>query len=179
MLLEGFLTLDPPQGFRAELVEGEIVVAPPPDGDHEKYVSRIVRQVIKHSGTEMDFSENKGLRLVSGDSSPADHVIPDGTFAPLESDLFAGAGPWMPCDGVAMVLEVTAANPRRDREPKRRCYARGRVPLYLLLDRDASQITLYSLPEKDDYRGRCTRPLGKPLTLPAPFAFELETTDLL
>ncbi|MFF5039501.1 Uma2 family endonuclease [Streptomyces nigra] len=179
MLLEGFLALNPPQGFRAELVEGEIVVTPPPDGDHEKYISRIVRQVIKHSRTDMDFSENKGLRLRSGDACPENHVIPDVIFAPLASDLFGGAGPWMPLDGVAMAVEVTAGNLRKDRELKRRCYARGGVALYLLLDRDTAQTTLFGSPGKDDYREHHTRPLGRPVTLPAPFAFELETTDLL
>ncbi len=32
-LLQTFLALDVPQGFRAELIEGEIVVSPPPDGE--------------------------------------------------------------------------------------------------------------------------------------------------
>ncbi|MGW3120946.1 Uma2 family endonuclease [Streptomyces sp. NPDC001107] len=179
VLLEGFLALDTPEGFRGELIEGEIVVTPPPDGEHEKYISRIVRQVIKRSSTEMDFSGNKGLRLRSGEACPKNHVVPDVTFAPLERDLFGGADSWMPCNGVAMVLEVTSTKPKADREAKRRCYARGGIPLYLLVDRDAASVTLFSDPEKDDYRGLCTRPFGKPLTLPAPFAFDLETTDFL
>ncbi|RPF33071.1 Uma2 family endonuclease [Streptomyces sp. TLI_185] len=179
VLLEGFLALDTPEGFRAELIEGEIVVMPPPDGEHEKYISRIVRQVIKRSSTEMDFSGNKGLRLRSGEACPKNHVVPDVTLAPLERDLFGGADSWMPCDGVAMVLEVTSTKPKADREAKRRCYARGGIPLYLLIDRDAASVTLFSDPEKDDYRELCTRPFGKPLTLPAPFAFDLETADFL
>jgi hypothetical protein len=35
-LPEIFLALDTPEGFRAELSEGEIVVTQPPDGEHEK-----------------------------------------------------------------------------------------------------------------------------------------------
>ncbi|MEV6589440.1 Uma2 family endonuclease [Streptomyces acidicola] len=179
VLLEGFLALDTPEGFRAELIEGEIVVTPPPDGEHEHYISRTARQVIRRSQADMDFSGNKGLKLKSGEACPKNHVIPDITFAPLKLDLFRSAGAWMPCDGVAMVLEVTSTKPKADREAKRRCYARGGIPLYLLVDREASSVTLFSDPEKDDYRQHCTLPFGKPITLPEPFAFDLETSDFL
>jgi len=179
VLLEWFLALDTPEGFRAELIEGEIVVTPPPDGEHERYISRTVRQVIRRSLTDMDFSGNKGLKLKRGGACPKNYAIPDVTFAPIELDLFGGADSWMPCDGVAMVIEVTSTKPLTDREAKRRCYARGSIPLYLLVDRDKSSVTLFSDPEKDDYRARCTRPLGKSLSLPEPFAFDLDTTDFL
>ncbi|MDW4908195.1 Uma2 family endonuclease [Streptomyces sp. ADMS] len=178
-LLEIFLALDTPEGFRAELIEGEIVVTPPPDGDHEDYINQIMKQVIRRSRTDMDFSGNKGLKLQSGGSCPRNHVIPDGTFAPTKLRLYRGADSWMPCDGVAMVLEVTSSKPQTDREAKRRCYARGGIPLYLLIDREASSITLFSDPEKDDYRQHCTLPLGKPVALPEPFAFDLDTTEFL
>jgi Uma2 family endonuclease len=179
VLLEGFLALDTPEGFRAELIEGEIVVTPPPDGDHEDYVELIVEQVYGQSRTRMQFSGNKGLQLKKTDGCPRDHVIPDGTFAPRELRLYRGAEPWMPCDGVAMVLEVTSSKPKADREVKRRCYARGGIPLYLLVDRSASSITLFSDPENNDYSRSLTRAFGKPLPLPEPFAFDLETTDFL
>lgn len=179
VLLEGFLALDTPEGFRAELIEGEIVVTPPPDGDHEDYIGLIVEQVYERSHRRMQFAGNKGLLLESGGACPKDRVIPDGTFAPRELRLYRGADSWMPCDGVALVLEVTSTKPRADRETKRRCYARAGIPLYLLIDREISAITLFSDPEKDEYRERCTRPLGKPLTLPEPFAFDLDTADFL
>ncbi|MFE6284274.1 Uma2 family endonuclease [Streptomyces sp. NPDC057877] len=179
VLLDGFLALDTPEGFRAELIEGEIVVTPPPDGDHEDYIGLILSQVIRQSRVEMQFSGNKGLTLQGGDARLGDRVIPDGTFAPRELRLYRGADPWMPCDGVAMVLEVTSSRPRADREAKRRSYARGGVPLYLLVDRSDASVTLFSDPEKGEYRQHCTCPFGKPLALPTPFAFELDTSDFL
>lgn len=174
VLLEGFLALDTPEGFRAELIEGEIVVTPPPDGDHEDHISVIMKQVIRRARTDMDFSGNKGLRLRSGGGRPKNHAIPDGTFAPTELRLYRGADPWMPCEGVALVVEVTSSKPATDRAGKRHCYARGPVPLYLLVDREQSSVTLFSDPQGDDCRQHCTIPFGKSIRLPVPFALDLE-----
>jgi Uma2 family endonuclease len=176
-LLEGFLALETPQGFRAELIEGEIVVTPPPSGRHERWLSRIALQVARKSEVVMDASGNRGLEVPRGGLCPKNHVIPEVVFAPLELDLFDDDESWMPCDGVAMVVEVTSGQPERDRTAKRHCYARGGIPLYLLIDRENETVTLFAEPEGDDYQADCRRPFGKPIELPAPFSFTLETGD--
>ncbi|MEU5608838.1 Uma2 family endonuclease [Streptomyces sparsogenes] len=179
VLLEGFLLLDTPDGLRAELIDGEIVVTGLPDGDHEHHISVIIEQVIRKSATDMDFSGNKGLKIPRDSRTVPDHVIPDGTFVPHDQRLFQGAEPWMPCEGVSMVVEVTSAKPDRDREAKRHRYANGDIPLYLLVDREKSSVTLFSDPENADYREVVTVPFGKSINLPAPFSFPLETADFL
>ncbi|MEU9792756.1 Uma2 family endonuclease [Streptomyces sparsogenes] len=179
VLLEGFLLLDTPECLRAELIDGEIVVTGLPDGDHEHHISVIIEQVIRKSATEMDFSGNKGLRVPRGARTVPDHVIPDGTLVPHDQRLFRGAGSWMDCEGVSMVVEVTSTKPDRDREAKRHCYANGNIPLYLLVDREKSSVTLFSDPENADYREVVTVPFGKSIHLPAPFSFPLETADFL
>ncbi|UKY51206.1 Uma2 family endonuclease [Streptomyces inhibens] len=179
ILLEGFLALETPTGFRAELIEGEIVVTPPTDGDHEDYLDIMNEQVRAQSATRMQIASGKGLKLPGLESQPEDHVIPDATLAPRALRIFRGAGPWMPSDGVTMVVEVTSTRPRNDREGKRRAYARAAIPLYLLVDRDKSTVTLFSDPKDGDYREAHCLPFGKPLPLPAPFSFDLDTTDFL
>ncbi|MDH6227197.1 Uma2 family endonuclease [Streptomyces sp. MJP52] len=179
VVLEGFLALGTPEGFRAELIEGEIAVTPPPDGEHEDYINLIVGQVYRRSVTEMDFPGNKGLKLTGGGACPRNHAIPDATFAPASLRLFRGADPWTPCDGVAMVVEVTSSRAAVDRESKRRCHARGGIPVHLLVDRDSSSLTLFSDPGGDDYLQARKGPFGNPMPLPEPFSFDLDTAAFL
>jgi len=166
-----------PEWCRPEFLDGEIVVKSLPPGSHEGCLSSVVHQVIWKSGTEMDFSGHKGLRLTRGTGRLPNFVIPDGTWVPTERRLFRGAKPWMPGEGVTMVAEVTSIHPQRDRDGKRRCYALGGIPLYLLIDRERGSVTLFSEPGDDDYQQVVTMPFGKEIALPAPFSMTLETTD--
>lgn len=180
LLLEGFLALGTPEGYRAEFIDGDIVVTPPPVGDHEDCVSALLWQVERMSGTELDFSGSTGLQLVRGGRRPKNHAIPDGTWAARDLRLFRGAEPWMPCEGVEMVAEVTSpARAERDRSAKRHCYALGGIPLYLLVDREKSSATLFSEPDQDDYQQVVTVPFGKEIELPAPFSMTLDTSEFV
>jgi hypothetical protein len=78
-LLEDFLALDAhtPEGYRAELTDGAITVTPPLGGNHERWISRIVRQVNRKSAQEMDFSGYKGLTVPSDGQQDLGRVIPD------------------------------------------------------------------------------------------------------
>ncbi|MGW4803781.1 Uma2 family endonuclease [Kitasatospora sp. NPDC004272] len=169
-LLDAFLALDTPQGFKAEIIEGEIIVTPPPNGEHETVIGRIVRQVFQQAAADLDFAPGTGVIV------PGGRYIPDGAFAARGGMMSRES--WAKPDGLLMVVEVTSGNPAKDRESKRKGYAAAEIPLYLLVDRKAGQVVLYSSPAKDDYTATAIVLVGKPLPLPAPFGFELDTADL-
>lgn len=168
-ILEAFGELGVPRGYRAELIEGEIVVSPPPDGHHEQVLSRVSRQIYRDSEIEVDVAGTKGTITPSG------RFIPDLAMAPKGQ--FDGAEPWMPADDLLLVVEVTSGNPERDRDQKRRGYAAAGIPLYLLVDRSRNEVVLYSKPADGEYHVMQQQPLGKSIDLPAPFSFTLDTAE--
>jgi Uma2 family endonuclease len=176
-LLEEFLSLDTREGFRAELIDGEIVVTPPPYGTHGEIIGLIAEQIFAKSAVRMNFSPDKGLIVPDRGIADLGHVIPDATFAPAALRLFHGAAPWMEAQGVAMVVEVTSSDKIRDREAKRLSYAAASIPLYLLVDREFQQVTLFSEPMHGDYASTLIKQFGSALKLPEPFSCELDTTD--
>jgi Uma2 family endonuclease len=167
-VLAAFLDLTVPEGYRAELIDGEIVVTPQPDGDHEDAVGELLWQIARKSATELYGVGTKGL------ITPLGRFIPDASVAPRR--FFRGLDSWADADGVVMTVEVTSSRPDKDRGPKRRGYAAARIPFHLLMDRTEGTVTLYSEPDAEDYRQDVRVLFGKELDLPEPFAFALDTS---
>jgi hypothetical protein len=54
----------------------------------------------------------------------------------------------------------------------------AKIPLYLLVDRQQGQVTLFSDPVRSDYTTQTRVPFGGSIKLPPPFSFTLETEEL-
>ncbi|MEY9874932.1 Uma2 family endonuclease [Streptacidiphilus sp. MAP12-33] len=76
------------------------------------------------------------------------------------------------------MFEVTSTRPSKDREAKGLGYAKAGIPCYLLIDRSEGKVTLFTDPERGDHQTATRASFGKPLDLPAPFGFTLDTTPL-
>lgn len=174
-LLADFLAFHPPEGYRAELIDGEIVVTPPPDGNHQRGIWHILEQVIRSSSTRMQYSGQSGLVVPSRGIPDEGRFMPDAIFAPAELDVFHDAPSWMSPDGIELVLEVTSSRADLDRNEKRYAYAEAGIPLYLLVDRQRRKVTLFSHPAHGDYSRMSVVPFGYKLDLPMPFDFALDT----
>ncbi|AZQ36146.1 Uma2 family endonuclease [Streptomyces cyaneochromogenes] len=164
-----------PEGWRVELIEGEICVTPPANGEHAEIVSEVVGQVIDRC-TDRSLRNYTGIGLNVPGASGTSHVLPDLTVAPKGS--FQDQEEWHDASPVLLVAEVTSnGTADRDRHMKIRGYARAGIPIYLLIDRDEAEVTVYSEPSGDEYTQNPKYKLGLTVPLPAPFGFELDTAE--
>lgn len=162
-----------PEGWRVELIDGEIHVAPPGNGGHEEIVSEVSGQV-RDRRKDGDLRTYTGLGLFVPDVTSTGKVIPDLVIAPKGS--FRDQAEYHDPAPVLLVGEVTSrSTAAQDRGPKLRGYARAGIPCYLLIDREAGEAVVYSEPSGDSYTRRAEAKLSKTIELPEPLGFELDT----
>ena len=162
-----------PRGWRVELIEGQIHVTPPANAEHEDFVSGMHEQVRDH---RRDVRMYHGIGLKLSGPDPSLRVIPDLVVAPKRA--FQAELEWHDPDPVLLVAEVTSkSTARNDRLKKLRGYARAGIPLYLLIDREAGVVSVFSKPKAGQYARSESATLGEKIMLPKPFDFELDTAE--
>ncbi|MFF3839842.1 Uma2 family endonuclease [Streptomyces sp. NPDC001930] len=178
-----------PEGWRVELVEGEICVTGPGDGRHAETVAELRDRLYDgrsdpdrqsdpdgRSDPDRQIRGYTGIGLRVPGRGPDGRLVPDLTLAPKGS--FRNELVWHAPDPVLLVAEVTSpSTARRDRVQKIRAYARGGIPLYLLIDREAGEAVVCSGPSGDDYGHKSVHKLGTQVPLPAPLGFTLDTAE--
>ncbi|MEV4440016.1 Uma2 family endonuclease [Streptomyces sp. NPDC049577] len=163
------------EGVRLEFVGGKTAIKAVPDGVHSEIVMWLQELCVQHF-RELRLYGDRGLRV---ETYRKGRARPDGTLAPKGH--FAPAGEWADPVGVLMTVEVTSHDydtNLRDRVEKPRAYAESGIPVYLLVDRDAGEVTVYSEPVGGSYQERHTAAFGKSVELPAPVGFTLDTEPL-
>ncbi|GAA3758584.1 Uma2 family endonuclease [Spinactinospora alkalitolerans] len=175
LLLRAWQELDIPGGWRAEIRGEDIVVVPPPSNAHGLVASKVHWTLKKIAPEGVEAIQNVGVRI----PALSKLYIPDLVFI-AESDVSLDQ-PGLASANLLLVVEITSrGDAEDDRGDKRMAYAKGEVPLYLLIDawdRSGPTVTLFSEPRNGDYDGAQRVPFGKPIAIPEPFGAELETAD--
>ncbi|MBF8187441.1 Uma2 family endonuclease [Nonomuraea sp. K274] len=172
---ELFDALPPLPGFRAEAIEGKLIVSPLGSPEHAWMAMDLNNALIS-------LTVERGWKAAAGGlniciEGPRDSLAPDYVLAPPDCPRW-GRGELL-SSGVVMVAEVVSpSSVHTDREEKRRLYALGRVPVYLLIDplADEPAVTVFSEIKDDAYQVTTTTLIGTPIKLPAPVDFELDTS---
>jgi Uma2 family endonuclease len=164
-----------PDGVRVELIDGELVVSPSPGRRHSNAAMQLVYMLssdAQRNGWELH------ANLTAYIEATRERLIPDLLVIRADSP----GDQEVPSSGVLLAAEVVSpSSRRRDREQKKRAYAQGGVPLYLLIDRFSTPpaMTLFSDLGPEGYQSAKSAAAGQPLRLPAPFDISLDTTRLL
>ncbi|MFD4859161.1 Uma2 family endonuclease [Streptomyces atratus] len=179
-LLQTWRELDVPEGWRAEIDEGQIVLVPPPHAHHNGIAAKVQRRLYGKLPEELEIYQTLGIHV-----APLDKLyVPDLVVMP--SELIDAADPEssdpMDASDALLIVEIMSkGNAREDRTKKYRAYARAGVPMYLLIDRfdtRGAMATLFTEPNEDGtYKRSDPVPFGKPLTLPEPFGTTLLTDE--
>lgn len=169
-LADAAARIDVPDGYRVEIIEGNIVVRPTPMGPHARNASllrRALRPCLPPDALDvemvtLDLTET-GQRYI-----PDVLVLPDDALQREE---------WLyPAGEALLVAEITSpSNAETDRVRKLRGYARSGVPAYLLIDRGEGSVSLFTEPERGVYRRQMRVPFGEKLDLPEPFTGAVDT----
>ncbi|MCX5092300.1 Uma2 family endonuclease [Streptomyces sp. NBC_00365] len=164
--------LDTPEGYKAELIRGKIVVSPWSKLRYKKVMKSLRLQLEPHApeGHDVDvapflFTFPRSERGFGPDLHVADESA------------FEAEG--RHADGVALslVAELTSASTKdADWLDKLDTYGRV-VPVYLVLDMQVGEITAFWDPSPKGYRSRTTVTFGTSLHVPPPFDFDLDTSE--
>ncbi|MFJ8749473.1 Uma2 family endonuclease [Streptomyces sp. NPDC102441] len=179
-LLRTWQGLDVPEGWRAEIDEGQIVLVPPPHAHHSGIAATVQQRLYANLPGKLGIYQTLGVHI-----APLDKLyVPDLVVMPTELIASADRETNDPMDAseALLIAEITSkGNAREDRTKKYRAYARAGVPMYLLIDRfdtRGAMTTLFTEPNEDGtYKRSDAAPFGKPLPLPEPFDVTLLTAD--
>ncbi|MFD8967437.1 Uma2 family endonuclease [Streptomyces sp. NPDC059568] len=164
-----------PEGWRVELIEGEIHVRPPANGEHEEIVSELSGQVTERR-KDPRLRSYTGLGLYVPGASVSGKIVPDLVIAPKGS--FTDELEYHDPSPVLFIAEVTSRSTGdNDRVKKVRGYARAGIPVYLLIDREAGQAVLCTVPVGEEYTRKVPYKISESVPLPEPLGFEIDTGE--
>ncbi|MEV7871991.1 Uma2 family endonuclease [Streptomyces sp. NPDC088124] len=167
-----FEDLEVPEGFKAELLRGDIVMTAGPDRVHNSIVESVQDQIPRKIWRRL---QTQDITIPGETSEPQPDLVV------LERGAEEGPGRHIPAPAVELLLEVVSkTSVDRDYGVKRSMYAAGRVPAYLIVDPMAARCVLLTDPvgtgEKADYRTARTYGFGEPVPLPM-LDVELDTSE--
>lgn len=186
-----------PEGFRVEIIEGDIVVSPAARYTHNRIALRIAHLFEQAGDTDPNFPWVTVIGTEVGEPSSKGWIPDVAVLDRARSDeaIAVDAVVIGPSDMV-MAIEITSpSNADHDREPGPRHrqkngnriktkwtdFASAGVEYYLLVDRDPRVLraTLYSDPNPQTcrYESAVAWDFGAPIVLPEPFGVTIDTTE--
>ncbi|MET8054694.1 Uma2 family endonuclease [Streptosporangium sp. NPDC005286] len=175
---EIFESLPPSLCLRAEIIDGNLIVSPSGIPKHGRIAMRLAfaLQPILEKNDWESFAGNVDICI----EGPRDTLVPDYCLVPVDAPLWGDRE--ILSSGLVLVAEIVSpGSMEMDRATKPRIYAGCGIPIMLIVDPVASppMVTVLSDPEDGSYRTMTHTEMGKPLRIPSPVDFDLDTSIFL
>jgi Uma2 family endonuclease len=172
-MTEFFESIEAPEGIKAELLRGEIVMTTGLDLVHNLIVESVQDAIPRDRWRRLT---TQTIDILGEASEPQPDLVV------LERDVAPASGRLLPVTLVTLLVEVVSKTSRlRDHVTKRSIYAAGGVPAYLIIDPFAAKCVMLTEPggagEQADYRAERTSKFGEPVPVDV-LGMMLETSDV-
>ncbi|MEU9127087.1 Uma2 family endonuclease [Kitasatospora sp. NPDC048540] len=169
VLWQAWRSLELPEGYRAEIVEGFIEVSPTGRRGHARIANRL-RDALVLALAGSEYAAFQDVNVLHGRKV----LVPDLFVGPVDlDDIPDPDGLGVAATGVLVVVEVVSPGAearKRDVVRKRRAYARAGIPVYVLVDDHdgPGHVTVLTAPdpEKATYEAEVRMPYGTDVTIP-------------
>ncbi|WP_405706393.1 Uma2 family endonuclease [Streptomyces sp. NBC_00069] len=170
-LLRTVEEMDTPDGFKAEVIRGKIIVSP---WSRRRYYlpMRALREQLQAHAPEGHVADMAPFLFqfpAAGRAYGPDLYV-------VDASAFEGEGRHLDGAELSLVAEFTSVSTKDvDWHEKLDVYGQL-VPVHLVVDMQASEITCFSDPSPHGYQFRKTVPFGAPLPVPDPFGFDVDSS---
>ncbi|NUR00621.1 MAG: Uma2 family endonuclease [Streptomyces sp.] len=165
LIAEANRLMDRLPGYRVEIIGGQILVSPPPDGPHARALTDLMLPFLNAGlhGADSLVVQGIGLWLPTGTE---DYAIPD--LSVVDADLDEHYIENNCYDSVCfrLVLEVTSSNWKADLKTKVAAYAEAQVPVYVVVDRKHDRLHVLTDPAGGKYQYHRPHTPGEIVVLP-------------
>ncbi|MFF4914212.1 Uma2 family endonuclease [Streptomyces tendae] len=152
-------------GYRVEIIGGQLLVTPPPDGPHSRALTKLMRPFIAAGLDDGETEVRQGIGLwLPMDAD--DYAIPDLAIVDADVDDHLVENNCYDPVCFRLVLEVTSSNWKNDLKAKVTAYAAAMVPVYVIVDRKHQRLHVLTDPDCADYSTHRVHSPGETVTLP-------------
>ena len=159
---------------RVELIDGEMVDKMGKSAEHGYTTKKTLRALEGRLPSGWTWRSEQPVRIPAFDEPEPDVTVVRGTDEDYEHKLPTAAD-------VALLIEVSSSTLAQDRGKRLLVYAKGRIPVYWIVNLVNRQVEVYSRPGKTGYRSHKTFASGEhvPLTIGGQKLRPIAVDDLL